>query len=302
VIASAIRADGLTKYYGPVVAIEDLSFEVERGEIYGFLGANGAGKTTTIRLLLDLVRPARGTAAILGVDCHRSSLAARRLVGYLPGELPIYPDLSAAGYLDYLRALDARPVADGHLRHLLKRFDVSAVDLQRRLRDQSHGMKRKIGIVQALMGRAPVIILDEPTAGLDPLMIQAFGETLADLKRHGDTTVFLSSHVLAEVETTCDRIGVVRDGHMVTVGTVDELKRKTPRHVRIEFSQPVPADLPAIPGVTVSSGTPTVRMFEVHGPLGPLLQALAAFPIHDVEEEPFRLEDYIVKFYSSRES
>ena len=139
-ISSAIRADGLTKYYGPVVAIEDLSFQVERGETYGFLGANGAGKTTTIRLLLDLVRPARGTAAILGVDCHRSSLAARKLVGYLPGELPIYPDLSAAGYLDYLRALDGRPVADGHLRHLLERFDVSGVDLQRRLRDQSHGL------------------------------------------------------------------------------------------------------------------------------------------------------------------
>jgi ABC-2 type transport system ATP-binding protein len=302
VIASAIRADGLTKYFGPVVAIEDLSFEVERGEIYGFLGANGAGKTTTIRLLLDLLRPARGTAAILGVDCHTSSLAARKLVGYLPGELPIYPDLSAAGYLGYLRALDGRPVADGHVQHLLKRFDVSAVDLQRRLRDQSHGMKRKIGIVQALMGRAPVLILDEPTAGLDPLMIQAFAETLADLKRQGDTTVFLSSHVLAEVESTCDRIGVVRDGQMVTVGTVEELKRKTPRHVRIEFSKPVPTDLPAVPGVTVRSGTPTVRTFEVHGPLGPLLQALAGFPIHDVEEEPFRLEDYIVKFYSSRES
>jgi ABC-2 type transport system ATP-binding protein len=302
VIDSAIRADGLTKYYGPVVAIEDLSFEVGRGEIYGFLGANGAGKTTTIRLLLDLVRPARGTAAILGVDCHRSSLAARKLVGYLPGELPIYPDLSAAGYLEYLRALDGRAVTDGHLRDLLKRFDVSAVDLQRRLRDQSHGMKRKIGIVQALMGRAPVIILDEPTAGLDPLMIQVFGETLADLKRQGDTTVFLSSHVLAEVESTCDRIGVVRDGHMVTVGTVEELKRKTPRHVRIEFSNPVTADLPAVPGVTVRSGTPTVRMFEVHGPLGPLLQALAAFPIHDVREEPFSLADYIVKFYGSRES
>ena len=201
------------------------------------------------------MRPARGTAAILGVDCHKSSLAARKLVGYLPGELPIYPDLSAAGYLDYLRALDGRPVADGHLRYLLKRFDVSAVDLQRRLRDQSHGMKRKIGIIQALMGRAPVIILDEPTAGLDPLMIQAFGETLAELKRQGDTTVFLSSHVLAEVESTCDRIGVVRDGRMVTVGTVEELKRKTPRRVRIEFSSPVPGDLPAVPGVTVRSGT-----------------------------------------------
>jgi ABC-2 type transport system ATP-binding protein len=302
VTSPAIRADGLTKYYGPVVAIEDLSFEVERGEVYGFLGSNGAGKTTTIRLLLDLVRPARGTAAILGVDCHRSSLAARKLVGYLPGELPIYPDLSAAGYLDYLRALDGREVADGHLRHLLKRFDVSAVDLQRRLRVQSHGMKRKIGIIQALMGRAPVIILDEPTAGLDPLMIQAFAETMAELKRQGDTTVFLSSHVLAEVESTCDRVGVVRDGHMVTVGTVEELKRQTPRRVRIEFSSPVPTELPAVPGVTVHPETATVRVFELRGPLGPLLQALASCPIHDVQEEPFRLEDYVVKFYGSRES
>jgi ABC-2 type transport system ATP-binding protein len=302
VIAPAIRADGLTKYYGPVVAIEDLSFEVARGEIYGFLGANGAGKTTTIRLLLDLVRPARGTAAILGVDCHTSSLAARKLVGYLPGELPIYPDLSAAGYLDYLRGLDHRPVADGHLRDLLKRFDVSDVDLHRRLRDQSHGMKRKIGIVQALMGRAPVLILDEPTAGLDPLMIQAFAETLADVKRQGDTTVFLSSHVLAEVESTCDRIGVVRGGRVVTVGTVEELKRQAPRQVRIEFSSPVARDLPAVPGVTVLSATPTERVCEVRGPLGPLLESLAACPIHDVHVEPFRLEDYIVKFYASHES
>lgn len=298
----AIRANGLTKYYGAVVAIEDLSFEVARGETFGFLGANGAGKTTTIRLLLDLVRPARGSAAILGVDCQRSSLAARKLVGYLPGELPIYPDLSAAGYLDYLRALDGRPVADGHVRNLLKRFDVSDVDLHRRLRDQSHGMKRKIGIVQALMGRAPVIILDEPTAGLDPLMIQAFAETLADLRRQGDTTVFLSSHVLAEVESTCDRVGVVRGGRMVTVGTVEELKRKAPRHVKVEFSSPVAGDLPAVPGVTVRSGTPTERVFEVHGPLGPLLQALAGYPVYDVHEEPFRLEDYVVKFYASAES
>ena len=298
----AIRADGLTKYFGPILAIEDLSFEVRKGEVYGFLGANGAGKTTTIRLLLDLVRPARGTAAILGIDCHRSSLAARRLVGYLPGDLPIYPDLSAGAYLDYLRALDGRPVADAHVRELLERFDVSGVDLRRRLRDQSHGMKRKIGIVQALMGRAPVIILDEPTAGLDPLMIQAFAETLTDLKRQGDTTVFLSSHVLAEVESTCDRIGVVRGGRMVTVGTVEELKRNAPRQVRVEFSSPVPGALPAIPGVTVLSGTAAARLFEVRGPLGPLLQALAAYPIHDVHEQPFRLEDYIVKFYASRES
>jgi ABC-2 type transport system ATP-binding protein len=152
------------------------------------------------------------------------------------------------------------------------------------------------------MGRAPVIILDEPTAGLDPLMIQAFAETLADLKRQGDTTVFLSSHVLAEVESTCDRIGVVRGGHMVTVGTVEELKRKAPRHVKVEFTGSVPVELPSIPGVTVRSSTSTAFVVEVRGPLGPLLQALAAYPIHDVHEEPFRLEDYIVQFYASRES
>ena len=175
---AAIRAEGLTKYYGAVVGIEDLSFEVARGEVYGFLGANGAGKTTTIRLLLDLLRPSRGRATVLGVDCQRDSLAARRLVGYLPGDLPIYPDLTARDYLAYLSRLDSRPVPADYLRHLLKRFDVSEVDERRRLRDQSHGMKQKIGIIQALMARPAVAILDEPTAGLDPLMAQAFRETV----------------------------------------------------------------------------------------------------------------------------
>jgi ABC-2 type transport system ATP-binding protein len=205
----AIRVDGLTKYYGPVVGVEDLSFQVEHGEVYGFLGANGAGKTTTMRLLLDLLRPTKGSASVLGVDCHRQSRRARRLIGYLPGELPIYPDLTAAGYLEYLTRLDDRPVPQAYLQELLDRFDVSRVDLGRRLRDQSHGMKQKIGIVQALMAKPPVLILDEPTAGLDPLMVQAFRDTVAALRERGDTTVFLSSHVLAEVESTCSRIGLV---------------------------------------------------------------------------------------------
>src|SRR3954462_15164054 len=145
-MTSAIRAESLTKYYGAVIGIEELSVEVARGEVYGFLGTNGAGKTTTIRLLLDLLRPSRGRAAVLGVDCQRDSLAARRLIGYLPGDLPIYPDLSARGYIDYLSRLDGRPVPSAHLGHLLKRFDVSDLDQHRRLRVQSHGMKQKIGI------------------------------------------------------------------------------------------------------------------------------------------------------------
>jgi beta-exotoxin I transport system ATP-binding protein len=276
----AIAAEGLTKYYGPVVGIEDLSFDVARGEVYGFLGANGAGKTTTMRLLLDLLRPSRGRASIMGVDCHRDSLRARGLIGYLPGDLPIYPDLSAQDYLSYLARLDSRPVARDYLERLLRRFDVSALDARRRLREQSHGMKQKIGIVQALMMKPPVAILDEPTAGLDPLMVQAFRETVADFKRTGETTVFLSSHVLAEVESTCDRIGLVRGGRLVASGTIEEIKRDATRRVTITFAD----------------GTAPL-VTDVRGPLGPLLASFDGRPIHDVAVEPFRLEDYIAQYY-----
>jgi ABC-2 type transport system ATP-binding protein len=261
----AIAVEGLTKYYGAVIAIEELTFEVRRGEVYGFLGANGAGKTTTIRLLVDLLRPSRGRASILGVDCHADSLAARRLIGYLPGDLPIYPDLSAADYLAYLSRLDDRPVPRDYLDHLLRRFDVSPLDQRRRLREQSHGMKQKIGIIQALMMRPAVAILDEPTAGLDPLMVQAFRETVAELRAEGRTTVFLSSHVLAEVEDTCDRIGLVRGGRLVTSATIDDVKREATRRVTITFADG------SVPLVT-----------DVRGPVGPLLASLRGREIRDV--------------------
>src|SRR3954463_14792729 len=277
---AAIRVEGLTKYYGAVIGIEDLSFDVQRGEIFGFLGANGAGKTTTIRLLLDLLRPSRGSARILGVDCHRDSLAARRQVGYLPGDLPIYPDLSAGDYLSYLSRLDGRPVEPAYLAHLLRRFDVSDIDRGRRLRVQSHGMKQKIGITQALRARPPVVILDEPTAGLDPMMVQAFRETLSELKREGRTTVFLSSHVLTEVESTCDRIGLVRGGRMVTTSTIAEIRRSARRRVTVTFGDGHPP-----------------QVMDVTGPLGALLASFNGRLIEDVEVESFRLEDYIAQFY-----
>ena len=180
---AAIRIDGLAKYYGPVIGVEDLSLQVERGEVFGFLGANGAGKTTTIRILLDLLRPSRGAASVGGFDCQRQSRQARRTIGYLPGELPVYPDLSAGGYLHYLSRLDDRPVPPAYLAELLRRFDVSDLDVRRRLRDQSHGMKQKIGIIQALMTRPAVVILDEPTAGLDPFMVHAFRDVIEDLRQ-----------------------------------------------------------------------------------------------------------------------
>ena len=294
--AAAIRTEGLTKYYGSVIGIEDLTLEVAPGEVYGFLGANGAGKTTTIRLLLDLLRPSRGRAVVLGIDCQRDSLAARRQMGYLPGDLPIYPDLSAGDYLAYLAQLDGRPVDAAYLRHLLRRFDVSDVDQRRPLRLQSHGMKQKIGIIQALMARAPVIILDEPTAGLDPMMVQAFRETVVELRQRGDTTILLSSHVLAEVEETCDRIGLVRGGRIVAAGTLDDLKRDARRRTTVSFAAPV-GPPPALPDVSVIRATADEWVLEVRGPLGPVAAALAGLPVRDLSVDPFRLEDYISQFY-----
>ena len=296
--APAIQVDGLTKYYGAVIGVEELSFDVQPGEVYGFLGANGAGKTTTIRLLLDLLRPSRGRASVLGFDCRRDSLEARRRIGYLPGELPVYPDLSAAGYLDFLSNLDGRPVSRRYLDELLKRFDVSQVDLTRRLREQSHGMKQKIGIIQALMGRAPVLILDEPTAGLDPLMVQAFRDAIDTLKENRATTIFLSSHVLTEVEATCDRIGLIRGGRMVASGTIADLKRNAARRVIVELREPVPTPFPVLQGVTVVSNAGRRIELDVQGPLGPVLHALATLPVHDLQVESFTLEDFVARYYA----
>jgi ABC-2 type transport system ATP-binding protein len=235
---------------------------------------------------------------VLGLDCRRDSLEARRRIGYLPGELPVYPDLSAGGYLDYLAQLDGRPVTRSYLDELLSRFDVSGVDLTRRLRVQSHGMKQKIGIIQALMGRAPVLVLDEPTAGLDPMMVQAFRETLEGLKGEGATTIFLSSHVLTEVEATCDRVGLIRGGRMVATGTIEDLKRDAARRVTIELSEAVSRPCPALSGVTIVSSSGRQWVLDVQGPLGPVLQALSAFPIHDLQVDSFKLEDFVARHYA----
>lgn len=215
-MAHAIETDHLTKFYGRVVGIDEVTFAVQEGEIFGFLGPNGSGKTTTIRVLLDLVRPTSGRARIFGADSRRDGRKARGLLGYLPGELPVYPELTGERYLDYLRTVGQRTVEPVFLEGLLRRFDVSRVDLRRPMRDYSHGMKRKLGIIQAMMTDPPLLVLDEPTNGLDPLMIEAFAETIHELKHRG-RTVFLSSHVLSEVERTCDRVGLVRRGKLIAV-------------------------------------------------------------------------------------
>jgi ABC-2 type transport system ATP-binding protein len=297
-VASAIRTEALTKYYGNVVGLEGLTLEVPEGEVFGFLGPNGAGKTTTIRLLLDLIRPTSGAASILGFDCRSQGLDARRRVGYLPGELPVHPEMTGQRFLAYLFAIGAQPVDSRRLDDLFRRFDVSEVDLRRPMREYSQGMKRKLGIIQALAPRPPVLILDEPTGGLDPVMIEAFAETLAELKREGGATIFLSSHQLSEVEKTCDRVGLVRRGQLVALQPLRDIRQNVPRRVTVTFTSPVSGPPVGIDGVAVVSHAPQIWVLEVSGPLGLLVTALGGLPVEDIRVEPFALEDYVLGFYT----
>ena len=289
----AIELSDLTKYYGDVVGVDGLCLSVQQGEIFGFLGANGAGKTTTIRILLDLLRPTRGSAIVLGFDAQREGLEVRRRIGYLPGEMPIYPELSGAGYLKYLASLSGAQVSNTRVGALLRRFDVSDLDLTRRMRDYSHGMKRKLGIIQALMSDPPVVVLDEPTSGLDPLMIEAFSQTIDELARTARTTVFLSSHVLSEVERMCQRVGLVRSGRLVAVRTVSELRASSIRRVTVRFAQPVAAKPPAIGTLVIHQ--PECWVIDIDGPLGSLVQHLARLPVADMSTTATTIEDTVLR-------
>jgi beta-exotoxin I transport system ATP-binding protein len=300
-MTSAISTVELTKYYGPVVGLEPLTLDVAQGEVFGFLGANVAGKTTTIRMLVDLLRPTSGSASILGFDCRRQAMEARRRVGYLPGEMPIYPELTGRAYLQFLASL-GRPPSPARVDALLRRFDVSDLDLSRRMRDYSHGMKRKLGIIQALMTDAPVVILDEPTAGLDPLMIEAFGQTIDELARTGRTAVFLSSHILSEVDRVCHRVGLIRSGRLTAIRSLAELRATAPRRLTVQFAQPVHEPLPLPPDAVVVSREAQRVVVDIQGPIGPLMTSLARFPIVDVDLARLTVEDELLRLFGEAQA
>ena len=281
------------------MALNNLHLDVGHGEVLGFLGLNGAGKTTTIRLLLDLLRPTSGKAFIFGHDCWAESRAARAHIGYLPGELGLYPDVTGLEVLDFLAGLNRQPVNQGHRRKLCDSLELPRSDLRRRLREYSTGMKRKLGLVQAFQADPPLLILDEPTEGLDPLMQESIYELLADAKRKG-RTVFMSSHVLSEVERVCDRIALLRKGELVLLTSVKESRRLAPRRVRVMFSEDVSADAPLPPGCERLETTPRQWRFNVSGALGPLLEVLAGLPVEDMEVQEGRLEDVVLQYYRER--
>jgi ABC-2 type transport system ATP-binding protein len=292
---------GLTKRYGPLTALNNLNLDVGHGEVLGFLGLNGAGKTTTIRLLLDLLRPTSGKAFIFGHDCWTESLATRARLGYLPGELGLYPDLTGSEVLDFLAGLNRQPVDKRHRQQLCDRLELPQSDLRRRLREYSTGMKRKLGLVQAFQADPPLLILDEPTEGLDPLMQESIYELLADAKGRG-RTVFMSSHVLPEVERVCDRIALLRKGELVLLSSVRESRRLAPRRVRVIFSEDVSTDAELPPGHESVEVAPRQWRVNVTGPLGPLLDVLARLPVEDLEVQEGRLEDVVLKYYREGKS
>jgi ABC-2 type transport system ATP-binding protein len=292
----AIRTHGLGKRYGRdgTPALADLDLTVERGEIFGFLGPNGAGKSTTIRLLLGFLHATTGGATVLGHDIARDSVAIRRRVGYLPGGIAFWDELSGERLLDELAALSGRPPV---LRQeLLDRLELSGATLRRPVRAYSRGMRQKLGIIQALQHDPELAILDEPSEGLDPLMQRAFYAILDERKAAG-RTIFFSSHVLSEVERVCDRVAIVRHGRLVAVEDVSSLLIHRKRQVEVLVRGPIP-DLATVPGVSELVVVGDRINFRLEGEVGPFLAALAAADVVDLTIEAASLEDAFLEYYA----
>ncbi|MDH4346176.1 MAG: ABC transporter ATP-binding protein [Thermoleophilia bacterium] len=296
--APVIRAEGLTKHYGRTVGVEGLTFTVEPGEVFGYLGPNGAGKTTTIRLLLDLIRPTAGGVQLFGLDARRDSVAVHRRLGYVPGDLALYDRLTGRELLRYfasLRGLDG--IAEGEA--VARRLEL---DLDTRIRSLSKGNRQKVGLVQAFLPRPDLLVLDEPTSSLDPLVQQEVYGLIDDATGEG-RTVFLSSHVLSEVQRIAHRVAVIREGELVLVEGVAELRARAFTRVEARFAEEPPADaFDGIPGVRELSRLDTTIRFALEGAPDPLVKALAGFTTTGLDVEEADLEDIFLDLYRRRAS
>jgi ABC-2 type transport system ATP-binding protein len=292
-MTAVIETDALCKRYGSARGIEDLTLSVGEGEIFGFLGPNGAGKTTTIRTLLDLLHATSGSARVFGLDSRRDSLAIRARLGNLPGEFAYDERMTGGELLGFLATL--RGVASLDRAHALAaRFEAN---LQRPLHTLSRGNRQKIGLIQALFHDPELLVLDEPTTGLDPLMQEEF---LAVITEHRDRggTVFLSSHDLDEVERVCDRVAIIREGRLVAVEHVAEMRGRAYRDVVVRFGHAVaPAELAGVPGVEDVVGDGTTLRFRVRGELDPVIKAIAHHRVADLEVTRPTLEELFLTYY-----
>jgi ABC-2 type transport system ATP-binding protein len=288
-----IETAKLTKYYGSQRGIIEVDLAIGEGEIFGFLGPNGAGKTTTIRLLLDLIRPTSGRATVFGIESSADPVAIHRRIGYIPGEFTLYDRLTGGQTLEYFANLRGG-VDKAYQASLIERFEL---DPSRRFHEYSKGNKQKVGVIIALQHRPELLVLDEPTAGLDPLVQQTFFTTLRETVADG-ATVFLSSHILSEVEKSCDRVAIIREGRLAKVDRVEALRDLAHHQVELRFSGPVPrAEFEAIPGVSEVVGDDHGLRMRVSGPIAPVVRAAARYQLLDfVSREPSLEETFLAEY------
>ena len=287
----AIRTVGLTKRFGSFTALAPLDLEVARGEVLGYLGPNGAGKTTTIRLLLGLIRPTGGRAEIFGLDAERDAVAAHRRLSYVPGEANLWPALTGEETLHLLGRVHGS-VDTAYRDVLVDRFQL---DPKKKVRAYSKGNRQKLVLIAGLMCRAELLVLDEPTSGLDPLMEQAFRQCIAEARAEG-RTVFLSSHILSEVEALCDRVAILRAGELIDIGSLAEMRHLSALSVEAIFDS-APPDLTRVPNVTAVVVDGNRVRCQVHGSVEPLLKVLAAAGVHELLSREPSLEELFLAHY-----
>ena len=289
-----IVIDTLHKSYGKVQAVKGISMRVEQGEIFGFLGPNGAGKTTTIRCMLDVIRPTSGTLRVLGLDAQRDKMELHQRIGYLPGDVRLPGQMTGKQVIDYFSRLQGlKPVL---LNDLVARFDV---EMKRPLKGYSKGMRQKIGVVLAFMCDPEVLILDEPTSGLDPLLQRTFNEFLLQEQARGKT-IFMSSHIMSDVEKVCQRVAVIRQGEIVTIEEVEKLRQKAGQRVTVEFGDAVSADEVArMPGVSMVTSHNHAYHFNVGGSMDALIKVLSRHEVLRLQAEEAPLEEVFLKFYEN---
>jgi len=297
-MTAIIETDRLTKSYGTHRGIIDIDLNVAEGEAFGFLGPNGAGKTTTIRTLLDHLRPTRGQARVFGIITTEDPVAIHKRVGYLPGEFALYDKLTGGQTIDYFANLRGG-VDAAYQAQLIQRLDL---DTSRKFKEYSKGNKQKVGLIVALQHRPDLLVLDEPTSGLDPLVQQTFFEVIREAKAEG-RTVFLSSHVLGEVEKTCDRVGIIREGRLVKVDRVEALRDLAHHQVELRFAGEVPvAAFSGLPGVSDIAADEHVLRMRVSGSITPVVREAARYELLDfVSREPSLEETFLAQYGRSAE-
>jgi ABC-2 type transport system ATP-binding protein len=288
-----IQTEQLTKYYGNSCGIEEINLSVKEGEVFGFLGPNGSGKTTTIRILLDFIRPSSGRAQLFGLDAHADSIQIKSRIGYLPGEYGIYEKMTAVEYLHFLGSLrsDEKPPMK---EKLIELFDL---DVSRRIKSFSHGNKQKLALVQAFMHDPELLILDEPTNGLDPLIQQQFYELILELKERG-RTIFFSSHVLSEVERVCDRVAILREGKLVAMHEISDLKRFRLKSIEVTFKDEPDESIFRLDGVRkIEKNANAVRLL-IDSNINGILRIISEYPIDNISCGDASLEDIFLEYYT----